>query len=74
MVIQAAHECSSRSPSKPSVQITIIPKPELRAFWGGGFPYFSPPFGVTLAKVTLGPVESKEARASSGSPWLPPFL
>ena len=27
-------------------QITIFPKPELRGF-GGGFPYFSPPFGVT---------------------------
>ncbi len=31
-----------------SGQISIIPKPELRGF-GGGFPYFSPPFGVTSA-------------------------
>ena len=29
-----------------SGQFIIIPKPELRGFWGH-FPYFSPPFGVT---------------------------
>ena len=35
-----------------SRQITIIPKPELRGF-GGHFPYFSPPFGVTSAEVAI---------------------
>ena len=33
----------------PTGQITIIPKPELRGFWGH-FPYFSPPFGVTTRR------------------------
>ena len=31
-----------------SSELTIVPKPELRAFWGD-CPYFSPPFGVTKA-------------------------
>ena len=35
-----------------SGQITIIPKPELRGFWGG-CRYFSPPFGVTSAVRSL---------------------
>ena len=37
--------------NKPG-QITIIPKPELRGFLGG-FPYFSPPFGVSSAEVVI---------------------
>ena len=35
-----------------SGQITIIPKPRLRAFWGH-FPYFSPHYGVTSAEVVI---------------------
>ena len=34
-----------------SGKITIIPKPELRALWGG-FPYSSPPFKVTNLRAS----------------------
>ena len=34
-----------------SGQITIIPKPELRSFWGDS--PTKPPFGVTSAEVAL---------------------
>ena len=38
-------------PPQISGQISIIPKPELRGFWGD-FPYFSPPFKVTNRRGT----------------------
>ena len=34
-----------------SGQITIIPKPELRGFWGGSLT--KPPFGVSSAEVAI---------------------
>ena len=34
-----------------SGQITIIPKPELRGFWGDSLT--KPPFGVTSAEVVI---------------------
>ena len=34
-----------------SGQITIIPKPELRGFWGDSLT--KPPFGVTSAEVAI---------------------
>ena len=34
-----------------SGQITIIPKPELRGFWGDSLT--GPPFGVTSAEVAI---------------------
>ena len=42
---------SQEKPPKISGQITIIPKPEVRGFWGDSLT--KPPFGVTSAEVAI---------------------
>ena len=45
------HRMSMSINIEPSGQITIIPKPELRGFWGSSL--IKPPFRVTSAEVVI---------------------
>ena len=53
-----------------SGQITILPKPELRKF-GGGFPDFSPPFGLTNPAGTGRDANLPRNLQSSLNHWFP---